>query len=276
MIDIRVMTDKDIDFGLKMTDMEKWGYLRSDFERLIYFEPKGCFIAYQDNVPVGLVTTSSYGDYAFLGTLIVDKPYRGAKIGQMLMEHSIDYLREKGVATIELDGVFQAVPLYRRVGFKDKYLSYRLTKIVEGRNHSLERFQPEMLDELIVFDKCMTGLERERYLARFAEDFCKSIYICKIDGLKAYAIVRPRAEKRVTVGPMVSENSGYAEMLLHSIMAKYSGYMINLGVLETNRAFVELLRCLGFIYNDPCLRMYLGEYRDYERHIYGIISAEKG
>jgi ribosomal protein S18 acetylase RimI-like enzyme len=276
MIDIRIMSEKDIDFAVSMTDMESWGYLGSDFKRLISLEPKGCFVAWQENTPVGIVTTSSYDNYGFIGTLIVDRPYRDAKIGEALMINSIDYLGKKGVTTIELDGVFEAVSLYRRLGFKDKYFSYRLNKIVEDGEGEPQNFEPSMLDELIAFDREMTGLARERHLIRFAEDFANSIYVIKTDALRTYAVVRPHAEKRITVGPMIADSPESGEKLLLSILNKFNGYRLGLGVPEPNRQFIELLRRLKFQHTVPSLRMYLGRRLNYEEHICCIISPEKG
>lgn len=276
MIDIRIMTKKDIAFAVSMTDMECWGYLASDFKRLIFLESRGCFVAWQEDTPVGIVTTSSYGSYAFIGTLIVDKPYRGTKVGEALMIHSIDYLGKKGVTTIELDGVFEAVSLYRRLGFKDKYFSYRLSKILEGGEGDAQRFEPSMLDELITFDREMTGLARERHLTRFAEDFADSIYIHKNDVIHAYAVVRPSGENRIAIGPMVADSAESGERLLLSILNKYNGYRIGLGVLESNRRFIDFLRRRKFQHTVPSLRMYLGRLLNYEENVYCIISPEKG
>ena len=52
--------------------------------------------------------------------------------------------------------------------------------------------------------------------------------------------------------------------------------MIVIGVPELNRRFVDLLLAEGFVYSQPSLRMYFGLRRDYERHVYAIVSPEKG
>lgn len=51
---------------------------------------------------------------------------------------------------------------------------------------------------------------------------------------------------------------------------------MTVGVPETNRDAVRMLMNKGFNYVEPSLRMHLGEGRDYERNVYGIIAAEKG
>ena len=106
MITISVMREKDIAFATHLAKEEKWGYMEKDFRRLIYFEPEGCFVVWKDKKRVGMVTTTSYKDYAFLGCLIVRKDERGKGIGETLMNHAINYLINREIKTIELDGVF--------------------------------------------------------------------------------------------------------------------------------------------------------------------------
>ena len=131
---ITEMKKDDVKFALKLTRIERWSYNEDDFRRLIIFEPEGCFIASKNEKRIGMVTTTSYEDYAFLGCLIVLKGERGKGIGTKLMGHAINYLNGKGVKTVELDGVFPAVSMYRRLGFKDKYLSLRFIRRPEECN----------------------------------------------------------------------------------------------------------------------------------------------
>jgi ribosomal protein S18 acetylase RimI-like enzyme len=165
MIRISIMTGADIAFALEMTDIEKWGYLQDDFRRLICFEPGGCFVAWKGDRRVGMITTTSYDDYAFLGCLIVPEEQRGQGIGESLMKHAVNYLQNRGVKTIELDGVFAAAPLYRRLGFRDKYLSLRFKRSAGKEAGDVPARSPISVDEIIAFDRRMTGLNRERVIS---------------------------------------------------------------------------------------------------------------
>ena len=49
-----------------------------------------------------------------------------------------------------------------------------------------------------------------------------------------------------------------------------------MGVPEINSEAIKLLLKYEFKSTEPALRMYLGERKDYEEHIYGILSPEKG
>jgi predicted N-acetyltransferase YhbS len=276
MLAISVMTETDIRFATELTTVEQWGYLEEDFRRLMYFEPEGCFVARKADERVGIVTTTSYGDYAFLGSLIVRREERGQGIGESLMKHAMNYLLGKGVATVELDGEFLAVPWYRRLGFRDKYLSLRFKGEGGQGGDEMLSHSPEMAERIVSFDGEKTGLSRERIIGRLVKEFGDSLHVVQRDEGAGYAVVRPRAGGEFTVGPMVAEDWRLAELLLRSVMSKHTGRILYVGVPETNRDAVRMLVDAGFNYLEPSLRMYLGEIKSYEGNVYAIISPEKG
>lgn len=276
MLAISVMAENDISFATGLATGEEWGYLEEDFRRLMHFEPEGCFVAWKGDERVGVITTTTYGDYAFLGSLIVKEEERGRGIGKSLMKHAMNYLLGKGVKTIELDGEFLAIPWYRRLGFRDKYLSLRFKGEGGGYGNAGLSYSPEMAEEIVHFDREKTGLSRERIIGKLLEEFGDSAYVIRRRRVAAYAIVRPRAGGELIVGPMVAENERVAESLLHSVIGKHTGKILHVGVPETNRDAVRILLNAGFKYLEPSLRMYRGERKNYEGNVYGIISPEKG
>ncbi|MFH1700688.1 MAG: GNAT family N-acetyltransferase [Candidatus Zixiibacteriota bacterium] len=168
MSDIRCMTYEDIDFAKSLTDYEEWGYTREGFVRLVNLSPDGCFVAWKGEEPVGIVTSIKYADSAFLGTLIVPPQFRGRKIGESLVLHAIDRLKKDKVATIELDGVFPAVPLYRRLNFRDKYLSLRLFRPGLKKEFSPNRKEPDApCKDILHLDKELTGKDHSRLLTHY-------------------------------------------------------------------------------------------------------------
>jgi len=276
MLEISVMTENDIAFAVEITNIEQWGYLPSDFKRLIAFEPGGCFIGRIDGAPVGILTSTSYDSFAFIGSLIVKKESRGEGIGERLMNTAIDYLAGRGVMTIELDGVFAAVSLYRRLGFMDKYLSMRFVREASSDYGELYSCPPELEPDIISFDRRTTGLDRARMLSSYFEEKNSACYAIKEEAVRAYALVRKRAGGAFGIGPLVAEDRMYAESLLLSILKKYGMRKLEIGVPALNPEIIDLLLENGFRYNLPSLRMYRGPRVDYEKNIYGIFSAEKG
>lgn len=277
MIQIKTMKHSDIEFAISLTDIEQWGHLEIDFRRLLHLDPKGCFAAWQDGNRVGIATTVSYGDYAFLGNIIVKKEKRGASIGPRLIQHAINYLDEKGIKTIELDGVFPAVAMYRYMGFRDKYRSLRLFHEPDrslASENTTSCAAP--IDDLISFDHEQTGIQRSGMLHRLIQEFPNHTFCVDKERLQAYAIVRERATRTLAIGPLVAEGPNVCDILLSTILATFKNKCTTIGVPEINTSAVEILLRKGFRCGAPSMRMYRGPKIDYERHVYGIVSADVG
>ena len=277
---ITVMTNADIDFGITMTENENWGYLREDFERLLLLSPAGCFVARVGDVPVGLITSMQYGNYGYLGTLIVAPSHRGGKVGEALMLHAIAYLKSAGAETIELDGVFMAVPLYRRLGFFDCHLSLRMIR--PGSAHELDFSDPEpinfrfSIESLLAFDYKLTGIDRSELLLEYSEDFKDRIVAVGHDDIEGYAFVRPRSERSYFIGPAVAVSYEKARDLYSKIITSFDSAALFIGIPDLNPLMIAFLQKKGFVYKMPSLRMRLGPAQGSATHVYGIISPEKG
>jgi GNAT superfamily N-acetyltransferase len=279
MIKIAVMKHTDIEFARHLTDIEKWGHLEDDFQRLLYLDPAGCFVAWQDTERVGIVTTVSYKAYAFLGNLIVAKEERAKGVGFMLMKHAVSYLDQKGVRTIELDGVFAAVSIYRRLRFEDKYLSLRFVReVTEDRDAGIDERHlcPKSSQSVLMFDREKTGIDRSMLLKSLVKEYEDTTYCLGKEKISAYAVVRKRANGVLHIGPFVAENRMACDELLSSIIGKHRGSILTIGALEINRAAIEIVLRYGFEYRPPSLRMYRGQRLDYGCHVYGIVSADVG
>jgi ribosomal protein S18 acetylase RimI-like enzyme len=75
----RRMEKGDLDLALHL--VEGWGNNRDDLERLLEYEPEGCFIAEAGGEALGMVSTTSYGSLAWIGSFIVEPRARGKGIG---------------------------------------------------------------------------------------------------------------------------------------------------------------------------------------------------
>lgn len=270
------MRENDTAFAVFLTDLEQWGNLVTDFKRLITLDPLGCFIARMDGQPAGMVTTTTCDDYAFIGNLIVLPEFRNRGIGGGLMRHAFKYLKGKGARTIELDATNEGAPLYRRLGFIDKYVSLRLWR--KGCQTTPAPSPPVKVSvpRATALDARLTGLNRKTIIEQFAREFGPPAGVVRSGRLAAFAFVYARAGNLVGAGPLVAEDQPAAEELLDTIVARHGKSDIRIGLPETKQEFVKILRQHQFTFQTPCVRMYLGLRRDYEESVYGIISPEKG
>jgi len=274
-MEIVTLKTADISFAKQLTDREQWGYSTADWRRLAALEPRGCFVARQNGRRVGVITTTVYGAYAFVGSLIVVADWRGVGIGYYLLRRALDYLADLGVATVELDAVLPAAAMYRRLGFKDKYLSLRFHRPA-GKALRRPPHAPLRLTAIPAFDRAQTGIDRSRILRRYLRELRDSIFTSGGDRLRAYGVVRPRTGGVQMIGPLVAAEPAAADDVFDRIVRHYRASALVMGVPAMNPTAAVLAIKHGFRYRNPSLRMYKGSKLNYEDAVYGILSPEKG
>jgi GNAT superfamily N-acetyltransferase len=276
--DISPLTAANLLFVFELASLEKWGHLPDDFARFRNLDPNGSFVARFEHAIIGMITTISYGDYAFMGNLIVKRENRGQGIGHALMKHAIAYLDNKGVKTIELDGVFSAVSMYREFGFVDKYLSlrfYRRAGLSNNINIGDDVIKGTR-EDIISYDWKKTEINRGNILSKFLEENNESIYRLEEGKITGYALIRKRAGDTTLIAPVVADNYESARFLLGKIVSEHSARVLTIGIVGNNLRGVELVRSFDFNYMPPSLRMYRGPIRNYENNVFGILGPDIG
>lgn len=275
------MVSKDFGFARYLTETVRWNYNIDDFERLLYYEPEGCFVAEQNDDQVGIVTTTTYGKLAWVGSLIVLEHYRGKNVGSELMRHTIHYLKTKGVETIRLDAVPTAIPLYKRLGFKEEYDSLRF--IGTGQKitcRKISNMKNEDLKSVFHLDTRFFGANRERVLRRVYKDFRDLCFVSFTDGKLIGYIMAKRGLSEIKVGPWICDpkHIEIAEELLKAILNEAKGMKIWVGIPGGNKKSVNILKKYGFVDQPKSVRMYYGKrgYLGLIGGVFGIGAPEKG
>ncbi|MCK4442900.1 MAG: GNAT family N-acetyltransferase [Thermoplasmata archaeon] len=101
-MEILAMTKGDIPFALDITDREGWGYTHEDFRRMLELEPDGCFVAFDNERRIGMLTTINYGRTAWIGNVVTESNRRGEGIGSRVVLHAVEHLRGRGVQQREV------------------------------------------------------------------------------------------------------------------------------------------------------------------------------
>ena len=115
---IRPMTEADLAAADELRRLAGWNQTLEDWRLLLGLEPKGCFLAIEDNGVVGTVTTTAYGpELAWIGMMLVHPERRRQGIGTRLMRTALDYLQGCGIACIRLDATPAGRPVYEKLGF---------------------------------------------------------------------------------------------------------------------------------------------------------------
>jgi len=281
MLKIRTMLSKDLDFARYLTETVGWNNSIGDFERLLYYEPEGCFVAEQNDKPVGMVTTTTYEKLAWVGCMIVLEQYRGKGIGSELMKRAIHYLKTKNVETIRLDAVPKATPLYKRLGFKEEYDSLRF--IGTGQKmmcRKVSKMKNEDLENVVHLDTQFFYANRERVLRRVYEDFQDLCFVFSVDEELVGYIMAKRGPDQIKVGPWICDpkHIEIAEELLKAVLNEARGIKIWVGVPIGNKNSVNILKRYGFADQPKSIRMYSGKrgYIGLINGVFGIGAPKKG
>ncbi len=248
------MTDADLDFAASCTAAEGWvSETRLEFEGFFAHDPGGCLVAEDQGRRVGIGVATGYGEFGFIGELIVLKEMRGCGIGRMLLDGCVDYLRRRGARSILLDGVVRAVPLYERAGFRKVCRSLRFSGTVVGKPcASVRPMRAEDMQAVAQLDRQAFGADRSFFLARRLSLYPGLCKVLVMDGRLAGFIVGRRGvgpeNSWTAAGPwVVAPGVECPEDLLLSLPSEGAFLQLGLGILETNQAAVSLVRSLGFV-----------------------------
>jgi predicted N-acetyltransferase YhbS len=281
MVEFRVMDSGDEGFFMQLMDMVGWGMTSDDYRRMLTFSPKGLFIASVDGVDLGMVSTTSYSSIAWVGNLVVLPEFRGMGLGAALMMKAMGYLTQMGAKAIRLDSVPIAIPLYRRLGFKDEYWSLRYTGVARPNEVTMTRsMEVDDLSAVEVLDKSVFKGSRHgaiRYVYRTNSELAFTSW--DGDELIGY-IMAKRGKSNVKIGPWIckSGHGGVAEELLYSVMNMVQGEDLWVGLPEGNVDGVRVLESNGFNSLPSSLRMCYGDCDVVENveTVYGLGGPDKG
>jgi ribosomal protein S18 acetylase RimI-like enzyme len=246
---VREMQPEDLAFAVDCTASEGWqSEDYATFEGFFVHDPQGCFLAEQAGQPVGICVATTYEKSGFVGELVVHPNKRGQGVGTVLLNHAVNYLWSLGVKTIYLDGVVKAIPLYERNGFRKVCRSLRFFGSLPGRMHTDVRPMEEAdLAAVCSFDMQAFGEDRGYFLARRWQLYPE---LCKVmieNGKLTGYITGRRNQSWAAAGPWVAvEGASNPQYLLESLACQVEGATLSIGVLESNRVAVELVRSMGF------------------------------
>jgi ribosomal protein S18 acetylase RimI-like enzyme len=257
---MRAMQAADLDFAASLTAAEGWGSeTKTELEGFFAFDPGGCLLAEQDGERVGMCVATSYGESAFVGELIVTPSARRKGVGRSLLESAINHVRSRGAASILLDGVAEAVPLYERVGFRKVCRSMRFDGRLSAPSSHAQPMRQHDLDAVLAMDLAAFGADRSFFLRRRLKLYPQLCFVLLESGpLSGFIMARPTGED-LQVGPwVVRRGAARGEELLAALTAN-GARTLHIGVLATNLESQALLRSLGLRERaDPPWRMVLG------------------
>jgi GNAT superfamily N-acetyltransferase len=215
-IRLRPMTAADIPLGMRLKEQNGWNQLEADWQRVLYLQPDGCFVAEWNGTPVGTTVVTIFGDVAWIAMVLVDANHRGHGIGTALMKHALDFLDARGVPSVRLDATPLGRPIYEKLGFVAEYELARYEGVLEHckppGKHAQVALEPlpegvrgaAVLREVLHFDYIMTGARRGLFLSRLFAEYPEYVRVARHGDVAGYFAARPGSHA-LLLGPCVAD-----------------------------------------------------------------------
>jgi GNAT superfamily N-acetyltransferase len=256
------MDPADIPAGLRLSRQANWNQTAEDWQRLLAWEPAGCFVLDIAGQVAGTVTTTGYGtDLAWIGMLLVDAACRQRGFGRQLLLHAMAHPKARGIATLMLDATPLGRPLYEHLGFQEQFALDRWQGIAPANvaPMAVVPLPPGMPSPAIVaLDRRAFGVERRRLLADLqAAPAVRTFQSGADDETSGFGYLRP-GDQRWHIGPLVARDSASATSLLQAALGAVEGQMVEVDVPRFPGA-QQVMRRAGLAPVRPFIRMARGE-----------------
>lgn len=282
---IRLFRESDVGFAYEMTKIEGWNYRKEDIQRMLRYNPSGCFIAEVNGKQAGHIFSVNYGKLGWIGLMIVSAECRRKGIGTLLVKEAMNHLWSNKVETIRLEAVPKIATIYRKLGFVEEYDSLRFLgnnrKIDSVASSNVKLLKKEMMKEVAGFDAEYFGANRIKVLNSLYHDNPKLCFVSYAGSKLVGYIMCRKVEKGYRVGPWVCnpKNPQAASELLTKCMETIEeNVKLYVGVPAVNNKAVEILQGLGFEQYSKSIRMRIGKKLKTERasKVFAIGGPEKG
>jgi GNAT superfamily N-acetyltransferase len=257
------MSELDFPFAVQVTDQMDWGMVEEDFRFIKNVEPEGCFVLFDDNERAGVATTVSFAEKGWFGNLVVTEKHRGRGAGSLLVEHSVKYLKSRGVKTIGLYAYLDKVNFYRRLGFKydSEFVVLRGKGFSSAMDASVSETGRKDTQRIIECDSACFGASRKKMLEAIVNDPKNVGYQCTCDGkIVGYALAKVY-DGVADLGPLVCPKgrSNLAINLLEAILNRLRDVDVSLCLPEREKRVLDMLLKNQFVEKFRVARMVLGE-----------------
>jgi len=235
---VRLLQPADLPGAMRLKESANWNQTQQDWERLLKFEPEGCFGLMQDGVLAASATALTYGkDLAWIGMVLTLPEYRKRGFGRLLMIRALEFLESRGVAQVALDATDMGYSLYESLGFVTETVVERWERPANQGSVAGSPGEPWQYDSAL--DRPAFGADRAAFLRSLAQQEATSI-----PG-DAYAMGRP-GSKAAYFGPCVSRSAANARRLLRWFLSRHAGETVFWDLLTDNPQSVALAEEHGF------------------------------
>jgi GNAT superfamily N-acetyltransferase len=261
MFHVKTMSEQDFPFAVQITDQMDWGMVEEDFRFMTELEPEGCFVLSVDQERAGIATTVSFGKKGWFGNLIVKQRHRNKGAGSLLVNHSVEYLKSKGVKTVGLYAYADKVNFYRRLGFEydSEFIVLRGKGFSSPTSASVLKAEKENMMQIIERDTLCFGASREKILEPIMTNPNNVGYTCmNKDRMLGYAVAKAY-DSVADLGPLVCPRgrNDRAIDLLEAVLSRLKDTEVSLCLPGKEEPIIGMLLKHNFVQRFSVIRMFL-------------------
>ncbi len=247
---IRHLQLSDIPFAQGIREIAGWNQTDADWERLIRFEPKGCFLIECEGVPAGTATTTTHhGEVGWIGMVLIHPDFRRRGLATRLLNECIRYLRPR-TRSIKLDATPAGMLVYEKLGFVEESRLHRW----EGKGSRKSTEEDELNDLPFELDHLAFGANRSDFLRALA----LSSDVCSRSDGDGYGMIREGINASY-LGAVVAQLPEVGHELVGELLSRADGRSVYWDIPDDNLPAVTLAEELGFVKQRELIRMRLGE-----------------
>ena len=252
------MVPSDLEEVLSLALAEGWVSDMCELSLILRSCPERCFTAVSGCQVVGCVMVTRYEHSAWIGNLIVDRPYRMRGVGTKLLQMAVEHLdSDSTITSVYLNAAPSAVRLYQRFGFVEVGDVFRWKKDEDGGSDSSNAAHLAAPDS-----QEMEPCQREDILRLDSQCWhdCHSIVLKHLikerrcitskdtPAFLMYYEISSMSGNLYAIGPWEVENGRreIASVLLERALSQIGDAAVVLDVPAQNDAACDVLQAVGF------------------------------
>lgn len=258
---LRAMTDEDISFGLRLSQMAGWNQTHEDWQLLLELPRGNHWVIEESNRVVATITTIAHGSIlGWIGMVLVDSNHRRRGLATRLLKHVID---QNSFQALLLDATAEGIKVYEKLGFStgDEYKRLILTSPQKTPPRPLAvspavALTTDNLPAVIHADLNFFGFDRSALLNRLFKAYPNRCWVVKdADKIQGYCFGRP-GRNFAQIGPVIAVDTSVAEALVRSVRSAFDREPLVIDAHAHHKPFVQFLIKIGFVLQRSFVRMH--------------------
>jgi len=262
MVSLSALKTEDVDQAIRLSRDEGWNQSLKDWALLCGNGENVCIAARDGNTIIGTATAMVYNkQVAWIGMVLVNREYRGKGVGKNLLSTLLEELKP-GLA-IKLDATPAGQPVYKKFGFKEEYLIYRMTcpsasvkSLSPGDEGLAEQVRPDSMGEIVDYDGQVFGAKRQQLLNYLLENDPGNAWLIRQGTDLCGLALGRKGSHFYQIGPVHASSTQEAKELITRILKGIEGNPVGIDILEDKKELIKWLKTLGFSSQRHFVRMF--------------------